>query len=106
MNKLDCQLSTLYGLVHVSYTRVERDTMANSILIRVTIPPNAQARVIFEPLFVDAQCATLIEGNTMIWSSDAVTTNHREFDVEKDSLTDLMTVHIGSGQYEFQAVWK
>jgi hypothetical protein len=44
MTKLDCQLSTLYSLVHVSYTR---DTMANSILIRVTIPPNIQSRVIF-----------------------------------------------------------
>jgi hypothetical protein len=42
----------------------------------------------------------------MIWSSDAFTPNHREFDVQKDPLTDLMTVHIGSGQYEFQAMWK
>ena len=45
MKKLDCQLSTFYGMVHVSYTRDERDTMANSVLLRVTIPPNAQARV-------------------------------------------------------------
>jgi hypothetical protein len=40
----------------------------------------------------------------MIWSSDAVTTNHREFDVETDSTTDLMTIYIALGQYEFQAV--
>jgi hypothetical protein len=33
-------LSTLYGLIHVSCTRDERDTVANSILLRVTIPPN------------------------------------------------------------------
>jgi alpha-L-rhamnosidase len=106
MAKLDCQLSTLYGLVHVSYTRDERDTVGNSILLRVTVPPNAQARVVFEPLFVGGQCATLIEGNQVIWSSDASTANHREFNVQKDSTTGLMTVHIGSGEYEFQALWK
>jgi alpha-L-rhamnosidase len=106
MKKLDCQLSTLYGVVHVTYTRDERDTVANSILLRVTIPPNAQARVMFEPLFVGGQCATLIESNKVIWSSDAVTTNHQGFRVEKDAETGLMTVHLGSGQYEFQALWK
>ncbi len=35
-----------------------------------------------------------------------MTTNHQEFDIEKDAATNLMTVHIGSGQYEFQALWK
>ncbi len=106
MKKLDCQLSTLYGLMHVSYTRDERDTMANSILLRVTIPPNARARVMFEPLFVGAECATLIESNNVIWSSDPTATNHREFNVEQDLITGLITVYIGSGQYEFQALWK
>ena len=28
------------------------------------------------------------------------------FDVEKDSTTGLMTVHIGSGEYEFHALWQ
>jgi alpha-L-rhamnosidase len=106
MKKLDGQLSTLYGLVHVSYTRDERDTIANSILLRVTIPPNARARVMFEPLFVGGQCATLIESNKVIWSSDVGTTNHQGFGIEKDPATGLMTVHVGSGQYEFQALWK
>jgi alpha-L-rhamnosidase len=106
MKKLDCQLSTLYGLVHISYTRDERDTIANSILLRVTIPPNAQAHVMFEPLFAGGQCATLMEGGAMIWSADGMTRNHPDFSVEKDPTTGLMTVHVGSGQYEFQAVWK
>jgi alpha-L-rhamnosidase len=106
MAKLDCQLSTLYGLVHVSYTRDERDTIANSILLRVTIPPNARARLMFEPLFAGGKCVTLIEGNELIWSSNTVNTNHRGFDVREDSDTGLMIVNIGSGQYEFQAVWK
>jgi alpha-L-rhamnosidase len=105
MKKLDCQLSTLYGLIHVSYTRDERDTVANSILLRVTIPPNAQARVMFEPLFPGGQCATLIEGNQVIWSSNTVVTNDQKFNIEKDLATGLMSVHVGSGQYEFQAVW-
>jgi hypothetical protein len=52
MTKLDCQLSTLYSIVHVSYTRDECDIIANSILFRVTISPNAHTLVIFEPLFV------------------------------------------------------
>jgi alpha-L-rhamnosidase len=106
MAKLDCQLSTLYGLVHVSYTRDERDTIANSILLRVTIPPNARGRVMFEPLFVGGQCATLIEGGEVIWSSDIDSTNDQKLDVEKNPITGIMNVHIGSGQYEFQALWK
>ncbi|CAF1081136.1 unnamed protein product [Rotaria sordida] len=106
MSKLDCQLSTLYGLVLVSYTRDERDTISNSILLRVTIPPNAQARIMFEPLFVGGQCKALIEGNKVIWSSDVNTMNDQGFSIEKDSTTGLMTVHIGSGQYEFQALWQ
>jgi alpha-L-rhamnosidase len=105
MKKLDCQLSTLYGLIHVSYTRDERDTVANSILLRVTIPPNAQACVMFEPLFPGGQCATLIEGNQVIWSSNTVVINDQKFNIEKDLATGLMSVHVGSGQYEFQAVW-
>jgi alpha-L-rhamnosidase len=106
MKKLDCQLSTLYGLVHISYTRDERDTIANSILLRVTIPTNAQAHIMFEPLFVGGQCATLTEGGKVIWSFDGVNSNDQEFVVEKDPETGLMSVHVGSGQYEFQAVWK
>ncbi len=106
MAKLNCRLSTLYGIVHVSYTRDERDIVANSILLRVTIPPNAQARVMFEPLFVSGQCKTLIESNEVIWSSDAGTMNAEEFEIEKDSTTGLMTVHVGSGEYEFQALWE
>ncbi|CAF0940128.1 unnamed protein product [Rotaria sordida] len=53
--------NTLYDLVHVLYTHNERDTIAESILLRVIIPPNAQARVMFETSFVGGQCATLIE---------------------------------------------
>ncbi|CAF0899842.1 unnamed protein product [Adineta steineri] len=106
MKKLDCQLSSLYGLIHISYTRDERDTIDNSILLRVTIPPNTQAHIMFEPLFAGGQCALLIEGNQVLWSSDSSTTIHRQFNVEKDSITGLMTVHVGSGQYEFLALWK
>ena len=105
MKKLDCQLSTLYGLVRVSYTRDEHDTIANSILLRVTIPPNTQARVMFEPLFPGAQCKTLIESNKVLWSSDGALANNQEFKIEKDLTTNLMSVHLGSGQYEFHAVW-
>jgi len=56
------------------------------------------------PLFVDEQCTTLIEDNKVIWSPDTIIKNHREFDVEKDSTRSLMAIHIGSGQYQFQAL--
>jgi hypothetical protein len=60
----------------------------------------------FEPLFVGGKCKTLIEGGKMIWSSDISSTNIEGFEIEKDSTTGLMTVHIGSGEYEFQALWQ
>jgi alpha-L-rhamnosidase len=105
MAKINCELSTLYGLVHVSYTRDERDTVANSILVRVTIPPNARAHVMFEPLFTGGHCVTLIEGDKIIWSANNIPTHLQGFEVERD-VTGLMTVHVGSGQYEFQALWE
>jgi hypothetical protein len=95
----------LYGIVQVSYTRDERDTGSNSILLRVSIPPNIQSRVMFEPLFTGAKCKTLMEGDIIIWSSDDSTTSIEGFEIEKDSRTDVMTVHVGSGEYEFQALW-
>ena len=101
MAKLDCQLSTLYGLVHVSYTRDERDTFANTVLLRVSIPSNAQAEVIFEPLFPGARCMTLTDDGRVIWSSQIKASN-----VVHDSRTGFVHVRIGSGQYEFQAFWE
>lgn len=105
MKKLDYQLSTFYGLVHVSYTRDERDTLANSIRLRVTIPVNARARVMFEPLFVGARCEKLLENNQIIWSSDSPVAHQPQLNIEKDATTGLMSVHLGSGEYEFQAIW-
>jgi alpha-L-rhamnosidase len=105
MSKLHCQLSTLYGIVEVSYTRDERDTVPNSILLHVTIPPNTRSRVMFEPLFIGAKCKTLMEGDSIIWSSDNSGISMEEFEIEKDSQTGVMIVHAGSGEYEFQAVW-
>ena len=105
MKKLDCQLSTLYGLIHISYTRDERDTIPNSILLRVTIPSNTQARVLFQPLFPGAQCKILIESEKIIWTSNDTMINYQEFNIEKDQRTGLMSLHIGSGKYEFQAIW-
>ncbi|CAF1274173.1 unnamed protein product [Adineta steineri] len=104
--KLNCQLSTLYGLIQISYTRDERDTIANSILMHVTVPPNTQARVVFEPLFPNSHCQTLIEGDKVIWSANATTTHVQNFVVQREAMTGIMTVHIGSGQYEFQALWQ
>ncbi|CAF2398731.1 unnamed protein product [Rotaria sp. Silwood2] len=101
LTKIDCQLSTLYGLVHVSYTRDERDTLPNSILFRVSIPSNAQAQIIFEPLFSGAQCVILTENNKIIWSID-----NKKSNVFHDSNTGLMTLQIGSGDYEYQAFWE
>jgi hypothetical protein len=106
MKKLNCQLSTLHGLIHVSYTRDERDMITNSILLRVTIPSNAQARVMFEPLFTGGQCKTLIESGRVIWSSDDTNRNQHDFHIVKDIETGLMSIYIGSGEYQFQAIWE
>jgi len=101
LSKVNCQLSTLYGLVHVSYTRDEHDTFANSILLRVSIPTNANAKVIFEPLFPGARCVTLTESHEVIWSNQ-----YKNNNVFHDPKTGLMTVQIGSGEYQYQAFWE
>lgn len=104
--KIDCQLSTLYGLVHIAYTRDEHDTLvSNSIRLRVTIPANSLARIIFEPLFRGARCARLIENNSLIWSVDSNSLN-RKSNIDNELDTGLLKVHISSGQYEYQAYWE
>jgi alpha-L-rhamnosidase len=105
MSKLDCQLSTLYGIVHVSYTRDEHDTIPNSILLRVSIPPNVRSRIMYEPLFVGAQCKRLMESGKLIWSSDMNIGEIEGFEIQNDDRTGIMTVYVGSGDYEFQALW-
>ena len=92
-------------VLYISHARDERDRIANCILPRVTIPPNAQARVLIEPLFPGAQCTTLIESNKVMWTSNPTVACQREFNIEKDPRTGLMSVHVRSGQYEFQATW-
>ncbi|UJR36739.1 hypothetical protein I4U23_029454 [Adineta vaga] len=101
LSKVDCQLSTLYGLVHVAYTRDQRDTLRNSIVLRVSIPTNAKAQVMFEPLFPHARCVSLTEGQKVIWSED-----YKENGVFYDVQTGLMTVQVESGEYEYQAFWE
>ena len=102
MSKLHCQLSTLYGVIEVSYTR---DASPNSILLHLTIPANTQARVMFEPLFFGAKSKILKENGTVIWSADVDKQNNQRFQIENDPSNDLITVHIGSGDYEFYALW-
>ncbi len=98
-------MSTLYDVVEISYIRDEQDTVSNSILLRVTILPNKRGLVMFEPLFIVAKCKTLMEGDNVIWSSNDNKTNVEGFDTEEDLITGLMTVHIASARYEFQALW-
>jgi hypothetical protein len=47
-----------------------------------------------------------MEGGKVIWSSENRQTSVEGFTIEKDSTTGLMTVHIRSGEYVFQALWK
>ena len=103
--KLDCQLSTLHGLVHIAYTRDEHELVPNSIRLRLSIPPNAQARAIFEPLFPGARCVKLTEGNKLIWSISQVSIANESI-IENDLSTGLMILHIGSGLYEYQVYWE
>ena len=88
-------------MVHVTYTRDEQDTFPNSILLRVSVPTNANAKVILEPLFPGARCVTLTEGNEILWSKEVKKSN-----VLQDPHTGLMTVEIGSGEYQYQAFWE
>ena len=99
--KINSQLSTLHGLVQISYTRDEKDTLKNSILLRVSIPSNANAKLILEPLFPGARCVLLTESSEIIWAKDTQMSN-----VIHDPETNFMTIHLGSGEYEYQAFWQ
>ena len=100
LSKVRCQLNTVHGLVQVSYTRDEQETFGDSIRLTVVIPSNARARLTFEPLFHNARCVMLTEGNEIIWS---VLQNDTTATI--DEQTGLVTVEIDSGQYAYQAFW-
>ena len=101
MLKINCQLSTLYGLVQISYTRDEQDTLKNSIRLRVTIPANVNAELIFEPLFPGARCALLTESSQIVWSKD-----YQQSNIQHDLQTNHMIVKLESGEYQYQAFWE
>lgn len=100
LSKVHCQLNTVHGLVQLSYTRDEQETFANSIRLTVVIPSNARARLTFEPLFDNARCVMLTEGNEIIWS-----VSQNETRAMIDEQTGLVTVEIDSGHYDYQAFW-
>ena len=102
--KIDCQLSTLHGLVHVAYTRDDHQLPHNAIRLRLKIPANTQARVTFEPLFPGAQCVKLIEGDKLIWLMNSNLFPEKD-NIYYNSVSGLMTAHISSGQYEYEVHW-
>ncbi|CAF1091208.1 unnamed protein product [Adineta ricciae] len=102
LSKVDCQLNTRHGLIHVAYTR---DTTPNSIRLRLHIPPNTRARVIFEPLFSEARCSRIIEGNELIWLTDRNSTFNKQ-NLELELKTGSMIAWIGSGKYEYEVYWE
>ncbi|CAF0783806.1 unnamed protein product [Adineta ricciae] len=105
LDRVACQLSTLYGLIHISYTRNENDTFANSILLRITIPSNTRSKLIFEPLFPHARCVMLTEGDRVIWHDALDAVVDKDETVFYDSNKQLLTVQTNSGHYEYQAFW-
>ncbi|CAF2739263.1 unnamed protein product [Rotaria sp. Silwood2] len=88
LSKIDSQLSTLYGLVDVSYTHDERDTFANFILLRITIPTNAEAKVVFEPLFPGAKCVTATEDDAGCILKKSVKEVHEYVSLSEDDETE------------------
>ena len=102
LEKLDCQLNTIYGLVHIAYTR---DIQPNTIQLRLNIPVNTKASLILEPLFPKAKCIRLIENNHLIWSIDSSLTfsqSNRNISVG----LDFITIQLSSGQYHYHVEWK
>ena len=45
------------------------------------------------------------EGDKVIGSVNTTSVTREHLTIEQDATTNVMTVHIGSGLYEFQAVW-
>lgn len=87
LSQIECQWRTIHGLLEVSYVRQEQ-----SIRMRVIIPGNVRARIIFEPLFSNARCVLLIEDKHVVWS---IFQEHR----------DTIQVESESGEHHYEAFW-
>jgi len=80
---------------------VAQRTLKNSIRLRVTIPANVNAELIFEPLFPGARCALLTESSQIVWSKD-----YQQSNIQHDLQTNHMIVKLESVEYQYQAFWE
>ena len=105
LNRMDCQVNTIYGPIHLAYTRDETYLSPNAIQLRLNLPANSRAQLVLEPLFPQAQCVRLIENGQVLWSIDAPST-HRTSHVDLSPSLDLVTIRLGSGQHQYEVEWR
>lgn len=105
LSKIDCQLNTIYGLVHLAYTRDKEDVIPNSIHLTLHVPINLNADLILEPLFSGARCSQIVEDDQLIWSVHS-SISPQSSNIQTHSEDHLVTIHLRSGQYQYRIFWE
>jgi len=113
--EVHAELVTIKGPITVDYIR---DAATRSINMKVTVPANSEATLSLEPLSASGRCLSIHEGKTLIYSSaantkrsmyttvdDEVLTVDGVHSITQDKADHTMHVQLGSGSYEFKAVW-
>jgi len=113
------EVVTIKGSVSVAYNR----DITNNIVLSVTVPSNTHAIIEMEPLLIRGRCISLHESGMELWSElteSSLPSRHRVSTsgeltlsnvvsgiewLKRDEDTQVMSMRVGGGKYEFTAQW-
>jgi len=113
------EVVTIKGSVQVAYNR----DISNNIVLSITVPSNTHAIVEMEPLLISGRCISLHESGVELWSElteSSLPSRHRVSSngglslsndvsgiewLKRDEETQVMSMRVGAGKYEFAAQW-
>ena len=111
MRRMHAEIVTLKGPVAVAYERSGDD--GREVDMKVTVPLNARAVVVLEPLLKGGACLSVWEGSTLVYKRGVGATEEKVWldgvagvtagSVDAD--TGAVSVEVEGGQYHFHAQW-
>jgi alpha-L-rhamnosidase len=113
------EVQTIKGGVFVDWSRDDarfdfnEDSDDATLSVSVTIPPNTNARVHFEPLRTDSHCTLLTEGTETvlfkegmnIMEANSLLENGNGITLLEETATGKVIAHVQSGSYTFNVRW-
>jgi hypothetical protein len=109
LTHVKAEVVTIKGPVQVEWSRVSE----NVVTLSISIPNNMDAIVSFDRLIEKGQCVKLMCDNEVIWMRGEMNNEvkllkdvHGVSDLSENEFTGIMSIRVGSGEYNFVAYWE